>query len=290
LTAAQADAYLRELIGRSVAANPAHPGHKRWKVLQASELDRIIRGAMKYRPNFSGTSSKARSEPQPPDDRLAYADKLFDGPVEDVEWVIENMLSPGLTIIAGRPKQGKSWLAMQLLRALKMGEPFLGYAVAAEADGILYAIEDSIGRLARRVKAFTEGYPRVRMRWGAQGNMIDTLNRDYDASQFRIAVIDTLPRGVPYRAGYEEVMADLGPYQLWALERDVALIGILHTSKPLFTKDGNVVERGFDAILGSRGLQAVADSKRRAECYTVEFVEIQKMRPDYRRRILATIS
>ena len=39
---------------------------------------------------------------------------LFEQPVEPVDFIVEGLLAPGLYILGGSPKVGKSWLALQL--------------------------------------------------------------------------------------------------------------------------------------------------------------------------------
>lgn len=46
-------------------------------------------------------------------------------------WIVEELLAPGLTFLGGRPKVGKSWLALDLVRALQTpGAEFLGRKVS----------------------------------------------------------------------------------------------------------------------------------------------------------------
>ena len=47
---------------------------------------------------------------------------LFEQPVEPVDFIVEGLLAPGLYILGGSPKVGKSWLALQLCLAVCDGQ------------------------------------------------------------------------------------------------------------------------------------------------------------------------
>src|SRR5690606_4426019 len=64
-------------------------------------------------------------------------------------FVVPDLLPAGLTILAGRPKLGKSWLALQMTAAVGAGQTVLDQP--AEGGRVLYlALEDTPGRLKDR--------------------------------------------------------------------------------------------------------------------------------------------
>ena len=66
-----------------------------------------------------------------------------------------HLLYPGLYILAGAPKIGKSWLALDLCLSVAEGEPFLKHET--HRGQVLYlALEDSLLRLQNRLYEFTE--------------------------------------------------------------------------------------------------------------------------------------
>ena len=66
-------------------------------------------------------------------------------------FVVDNLLPHGLTILAGRPKLGKSWLALQIAGAVGSGGEVLGRPVTR--GKVLYlALEDTARRLRDRAK------------------------------------------------------------------------------------------------------------------------------------------
>lgn len=82
---------------------------------------------------------------------LAAAD--LPGPV----YTVPGFITPGLTILAGRPKLGKSWLAFGLADAVARG----GYAmgkVKVDPGPVLYlALEDTLLRLQKRLLMLLNG-------------------------------------------------------------------------------------------------------------------------------------
>ena len=47
--------------------------------------------------------------------------------VEKIDFIINNMLSPGLSMLAADPKIGKSWFALLMCLCVAQGRKFLGY-------------------------------------------------------------------------------------------------------------------------------------------------------------------
>lgn len=66
-------------------------------------------------------------------------------------YYIDGILPVGLSIMAGRPKLGKSYLALQMALAVHCGGMFLGRKVS-RARALYLALEDSEQRLASRLK------------------------------------------------------------------------------------------------------------------------------------------
>ena len=52
--------------------------------------------------------------------------ELYKQPLEPVEYLVDGLLAPGLYILGGSPKVGKSWMALQLCLAVCGGGAFLG--------------------------------------------------------------------------------------------------------------------------------------------------------------------
>ena len=67
-----------------------------------------------------------------------------------INWVVPGILPEGLTILAGKPKLGKSWLALDMALSVAGGGSVLGRE--CEPGPALYlALEDNQRRLQRRL-------------------------------------------------------------------------------------------------------------------------------------------
>jgi hypothetical protein len=181
-------------------------------------------------------------------------------------WVVPGLLPVGLAHLGGRPKLGKSWLALQLAVAVGSGGYFLGRQV--EQGGVLYiALEDSPRRLAdrlRRMGATPSGVVRFATDWppldlrdadGARPGYTTLANAAH-SGQFRLVVIDTLARIFGKRdwndvADTTDALADL---QRLALEAECCILCLDH-----HRKNGTLADV-VDDVLGSTGKAAVADT------------------------------
>jgi len=82
---------------------------------------------------------------------MMTADELLTKGWPEPVWLVPGLLPVGLTILGGKPKVGKSWLALQLAQAIATGGMFLGIRVV-QALVLYLALEDSPRRLSSRMK------------------------------------------------------------------------------------------------------------------------------------------
>ena len=68
-----------------------------------------------------------------------------------VSYVVPGIIPEGLTILAGRPKIGKSWMALDLAIGIAPGKPVLGGVHVERGDVLYCCLEDNPRRLKRRV-------------------------------------------------------------------------------------------------------------------------------------------
>ena len=68
----------------------------------------------------------------------------------EVAFVVPRYIAQGLTIIAGRPKAGKSWLGLNIAVAVAAGDCVLNEDVE-QGDVLYFALEDNPRRLQRRL-------------------------------------------------------------------------------------------------------------------------------------------
>ena len=70
--------------------------------------------------------------------------------------LLEGILAPGLYILAGAPKSGKSWFVLQLAHHVSLGIPLWGRQVR-RCDVLYLALEDTEQRIQRRLCSICSG-------------------------------------------------------------------------------------------------------------------------------------
>jgi AAA domain len=80
------------------------------------------------------------------------ASMLLKREFQPIAWVIDQILPPGIFILAAAPKVGKSWLVMQAGLAIASGGHFLGFQ-CVQGDVLYLALEDNDRRMQKRLRA-----------------------------------------------------------------------------------------------------------------------------------------
>lgn len=70
---------------------------------------------------------------------------------EPVNYVVRGLLAEGVTLLGGKPKIGKSWLAYDFALAIASGRPMFGTIPVEQGDVLYLALEDSERRLKSRL-------------------------------------------------------------------------------------------------------------------------------------------
>ncbi|MGD9940878.1 MAG: AAA family ATPase [Clostridia bacterium] len=177
-------------------------------------------------------------------------------------WVIPDLLTTGLTILAGAPKLGKSWLALAIATAVGSGGAVLGTYRVQARDALYLALEDTPRRLKARLEKL--GAARISnvticggWRSGAEGlaDLDVWLEENRDT---RLVIIDTLAR---FRGGwrpggttesYAEDYAVAGQIKAVADRHDTAIVAVHHVRKA-------ASEDPMETVSGTNGLNGGAD-------------------------------
>ena len=177
-----------------------------------------------------------------------------------VSYIVPGIIPEGLTILAGHPKIGKSWMALDLAIGIAMGKPVLGGIHVEQGDVLYLCLEDNPRRLKRRVtkliSPFSQEWPErltLATRWRRldQGGIQDIEGWCDGTSAPRLASLDTLAGVRPARGGsdtlYEGDYKALSDVHRLANERGIGAVALHHTRK--MEADDPV-----DTISGSLGL------------------------------------
>jgi RecA-family ATPase len=180
-----------------------------------------------------------------------------------LRWTVPGLLPEGVTLLSGKPKLGKSWLALGLAIAVASGGVALGTMPVNHGEVLYLALEDTRRQLQKRLEktlAGTTAPSRLhiatewpRMDEGGADRLGDWLAVHPDA---RLAVVDILkkvrPRTSQNRSVYDVDYEALEALQRLAGEHGVAILVVHHTRK-LAAADP------VDEVSGSTGLSGGAD-------------------------------
>ncbi len=198
---------------------------------------------------------------------LISASELMLKEFPPLKWAIPDLVPEGLTILAGRPKFGKSWLALDFALAAAAGTNALG-TIPCKAGPVLYlALEDTDRRLHARIRSVLQGAEvpdQLDLKWewqradnGGLTMLRDWLNTRTKANPARLVIIDTLQkvRGERHRSAgiYEDDYKAVGEFKKLADEYTVPIMILTHENKV-----GNADH--VMAVSGTAGLTGAADT------------------------------
>jgi hypothetical protein len=193
-------------------------------------------------------------------------DELLVTEFPDPKWAVPNLIPEGLTILAGAPKQGKSWLCYNLTLAIASGGVAVG-SIPVEPGEVLYlSLEDTPRRLKARLKKLTHDWPQFKMpraqivtSWPRIGHGGLKLLKFWLGAhpECRLVIIDTLQKIRNEQSGqgrnaYEEDYGVASAIKQVADEFGIAILVVHHLRK--MTSD-DIYER----VSGSNGLTGAAD-------------------------------
>lgn len=191
------------------------------------------------------------------------ADDLLDTHFPEPRWAVPGLIAEGLTLLAGAPKLGKSWLCLDLGISIATGTPALGKIDTLQGDVLYAALEDPPRRLKSRLRKILDGdhapanlalVTELPSMVVALDLIAEWLEGHPDA---RLVVIDVLakirPQAAPGTSAYEADYAVLSRLKKLADTYRVAVVVVTHLRKMEATDV-------FDQVSGSTGLTGGADA------------------------------
>lgn len=181
------------------------------------------------------------------------------------KWAIPGLLPSGLSVFAGRPKLGKSWLALAIATAVGCGGVVLGRR--AQQGKVLYlALEDNPRRLKDRLNKqqatttadidFHFEWPALVEKRGGQPGTL-ALMEAINARGYNLVIIDTISRALGHADQLDQADMNVafGALQRMAIERDICLLLIDH-----HRKSAGGVGDVIDDVMGATSKVGVADA------------------------------
>ncbi len=202
-----------------------------------------------------------------PDPMSITGCELYKKEFTPLKWVVQNLIPEGLTILAGAPKIGKSFLVLQIALNVVCNKKVFGKLDAIPGKVIYLALEDSQRRLQSRMYSLIDQDYSIEnlenlvlstdcIPMDEEGvRLIDDCLRKDDC--ISMIIFDTMTRIQPKTSNrtdeYEKYTRFLGPIHKIALKRRVSIIMVHHTRK-----GGS--EDPLEAVLGSNAISGVADT------------------------------
>jgi hypothetical protein len=196
-------------------------------------------------------------------DDFITADELQQLRLPAPRWAVPGILPAGLSLLAGRPKTGKSWLAFNIALAVAGHGKALGAFEVEPGDTLVMALEDTRLRLQSRLTTMlgSDPWPRrltvsthcPRIDEGGPAKIGRWLDEHRSA---RLVVIDTLakvrPRGRGTARLYDDDYSAIVPLKTLADDYSVAILVVHHVRK-------SAADDPLDLVSGTTGLTGAAD-------------------------------
>jgi hypothetical protein len=176
-------------------------------------------------------------------------------------YIIPDFVPEGLTILAGRPKIGKSWLALDIAGGVAGAHEVFG-VIPVVGDVLYCALEDTNRRLRNRLIKLGIGWPErltLATRWRRfdAGGVADISDWCESVSEPRLVILDTLAGVRPERqskdTNYDGDYRALLDLHRLVNDRAMGALVLHHTRKA-------EVEDQLDTISGTLGLVGCGDT------------------------------
>lgn len=179
---------------------------------------------------------------------------------EPISFLVEDLLPPGLHLLAGAPKIGKSWLALWLCLQVAQGQPLWNFSTRP-CEVLYLCLEDSFQRIQSRLFDLTEDAPSTLhfavMSEQLHNGLVDQMEQFLQEHPTTgLVVIDTLQRirstgneANPYANDYR----DIGVLKALADRHRIAVLLIHHLRKMNDDDPMNMIS-------GTTGLSGATDS------------------------------
>jgi len=180
----------------------------------------------------------------------------------DPNWAVHGIIPEGVTLLVGRPKMGKSWLALGIGIAVSCGGRALSAREVTQGSVLYLALEDNERRLQKRCRKLLEENHCIGLDFATRCPRLDEGGADViegwlqGHDDARLVIVDTLAKVRPQnngrQNGYNEDYA-VGEFLLpLAHQHGVAILVIHHTRKA-------EADDWMDEISGTTGLTGGVD-------------------------------
>ncbi len=205
--------------------------------------------------------------------RCTSARDLSEQEFDPIKYVVPGYIAEGLTLLAGKPKIGKSWMVLDIALAVASGGVCLGNVQCEQGDVLYLALEDNMRRLQSRLHKLWEYenlagdipvpdrlFFSTEWKRAGEGGVEDIRAWIDDHPAARLVVVDVLAMFKATSRGrdqtlYESDYGALKDLQSLAMETGVAIVVVHHTRKSA-SESGDP----FEKVSGTLGLSGAADT------------------------------
>jgi hypothetical protein len=179
-------------------------------------------------------------------------------------WVVPGLLSEGLTILAGKPKLGKSWLALNVALTVAAGGKVLGQMEARPGAVLYLSLEDRLRRVQDRARKLLAGTGvavsrrlSIAVEWPRQDSGgLDEIalwaEREENPSLVIIDVWQKFRPPTKGSGGYDQDYSAMGQLKSVIDEKRLSAIVVHHCKKA-------AAEDALEEVSGTNGLAGAAD-------------------------------
>ena len=189
--------------------------------------------------------------------KIYSSEYIMNTPMKPIEYCVDGLISQGLFVLAGAPKVGKSWLALDMCLSIAKGEKVLGKETLC-GHAVYLSLEDSLIRLQNRLYELTDE-PSDNLNFAIMAESISNglpEQIEYCRKRFddlKIVFIDTLQMvRNESESSYSSDYKELSVMKALADKLGIAIVLVHHTRK---CSDGDP----FNMISGSTGLSGCVD-------------------------------
>ena len=189
--------------------------------------------------------------------KIYSSEYIMNTPMKPIEYCVDGLISQGLFVLAGAPKVGKSWLALDMCLSIAKGEKVLGKETLC-GHAVYLSLEDSLIRLQNRLYELTDE-PSDNLNFAIMAESISNglpEQIEYCRKRFddlKIVFIDTLQMvRNESESSYGSDYKELSVLKSLADKLGIAIVLVHHTRK---CSDSDP----FNMISGSTGLSGCVD-------------------------------
>lgn len=183
--------------------------------------------------------------------------------IPPVSWVVPELIPQGVTILAGAPKLGKSYLVLAIAWAISVGGRVLGSIKVEMAEVLYLALEDNDRRLKARLSKIADHgsgklYLPTTWRRGAEG-IVSLEAWMLRHPETKVIFVDTLQKlaGVEDFNSYRETYDSMARIKEVSDRYNIGVLVVHHTKK---AQPGDKRHDWLGDLSGSVGISGAADT------------------------------